>query len=145
MIDGNVLSNRRRYRRRVGGEMWQTQIRKGSLDLAVLASLWDGPLDRPQICGRLEEMAGMSLALGVVYPLLRRLRKSGWIATEWVEVEAGHPRQLFRLTDGGRQSTMELSCRWTLFAEGMNRMLGVLSRTDPSLGERLLVRRGHDG
>jgi hypothetical protein len=44
-----------------------------------------------------------------------------------VEVEAGHPRQLFRLTDGGRQSTMELSCRWTLFAEGMNRMLGVLN------------------
>jgi PadR family transcriptional regulator, regulatory protein PadR len=142
MIDADVLSNRRRYRRRVGVEMWQSQIRKGSLDLAVLASLWDGPLDRPQICSRLEQMGGINLAEGVIYPLLRRLRKAGWIATEWVEVEAGHPRQLFRLTDGGRQSTMELSCRWTLFADGMNRMLGILLRTDSSIGERLVIRGG---
>jgi PadR family transcriptional regulator PadR len=122
--------------------MWQSQIRKGSLDLAVLASLWDGPLDRPQICYRLEQMAGINLAQGVIYPLLRRLRKAEWVATEWVEVELGHPRQLFRLTDGGRQSTMELSCRWTVFADGMNRMLGILSRTDPSMAEQLLICRG---
>jgi PadR family transcriptional regulator, regulatory protein PadR len=135
MIDADVLSNRRRYRRRVGVEMWQSQIRKGSLDLAVLASLWDGPLDRPQICGRLERTAGINLVQGVLYPLLRRLRKAGWIETAWVEVEAGHPRQLFHLTDGGRRSAMELSWRWTLFADGMNRMVGMLSRTEPDMSK----------
>jgi PadR family transcriptional regulator, regulatory protein PadR len=107
--------------------MWQSQLRKGSLDLAVLASLWDGPLDRPQICHRLEQMAGIEVVQGVIYPILRRLRSARWIETQWVEIEAGHPRQLFCLTDSGRQSAMELSGHWCKFAAGMNHMLGTLS------------------
>jgi PadR family transcriptional regulator, regulatory protein PadR len=130
MIDADVQPRRRGYRRRIGVEMWQSQLRKGSLDLAVLASLWDGPLDRCQICDRLEQMAGIELVQGVIYPILRRLRRSGWIATRWVEIEIGHPRQLFCLTDSGRQSAIELSCRWTMFADGMNRMLGTLARSE---------------
>jgi PadR family transcriptional regulator, regulatory protein PadR len=103
--------------------MWQSQLRKGSLDLAVLASLWDGPLDRQQICRQMEQMAGIAVVQGVIYPVLRRLRKARWIETRWVEVEAGHPRQLFCLTTSGREYESELIRRWTEFAGGMNRML----------------------
>jgi hypothetical protein len=53
-----------------------------------------------------------------------------------VEIEIGHPRQLFCLTDSGRESAMELSCRWTMFADGMNRMLGTLARSDSSKRKR---------
>lgn len=130
MITAEAPVNRREYRKRVGVEMWQSQLRKGSLDLAVLASLWDGPLDRPQICHRLERMAGIEVVQGVIYPILRRLRSARWIETQWVEIEVGHPRQLFCLTDSGRQSAMELSCRWSKFADGMNRMLGTLSASE---------------
>jgi len=130
MITAEARVNRREYRKRVGVEMWQSQLRKGSLDLAVLASLWDGPLDRPQICYRLEQMAGIEVVQGVIYPILRRLRSAQWIDTQWVEIEVGHPRQLFCLTYSGRQSAMELSCRWSKFADGMNRMLGTLSPSD---------------
>jgi PadR family transcriptional regulator PadR len=126
MITAEVRVNRREYRKRVGVEMWQSQLRKGSLDLAVLASLWDGPLDRPQICYRLEQMAGIEVVQGVIYPILRRLRSARWIEAQWVEIEVGHPRQLFCLTEDGRQSARALSCQWTKFAMGMNRMLGSL-------------------
>jgi PadR family transcriptional regulator PadR len=111
--------------------MWQSQLRKGSLALAVLASLWNGPLDRPQICYRLKQMGGIAVVQGVIYPVLRRLRSARWVEVQWVEVELGHPRQLFCLTDSGRESAMELSGRWAVFAEGMNRMLGTLARAGP--------------
>jgi PadR family transcriptional regulator, regulatory protein PadR len=117
-------------RRRAAIDTWQSQLRKGSLDLAILASLWDGPLDRPQICCRLERMAGIELVQGVVYPILRRLRAARWIETQWVEVELGHPRQVYRLTEAGRESAKNLSCQWTKFADGMNRMLVTLSTLD---------------
>jgi PadR family transcriptional regulator PadR len=112
--------------------MWQSQLRKGSLELAVLASLWDGPLDRQQICDRLRQTAGIGVVHGVIYPVLRRLRNARWIEIQWVEVEIGHPRQLCCLTDSGRHSAKELSRRWIKFADGMNRMLGTLS-TSPLL------------
>jgi PadR family transcriptional regulator PadR len=118
-----VRANRRTYRKRIGTEMWQSQLRKGSLDLAVLASLSDEALDRLQICCRLERMAGICVVQGVIYPVLRRLRNAGWIEIQWVEIEIGHPRQLFRLTSSGREYATELSRRWREFAGGMNRML----------------------
>jgi PadR family transcriptional regulator PadR len=130
MISEDVRINRRAYRKRIGVEMWQSQLRKGTLDLAVLASLWDGPLDRPQICDRLEEMAGIAVVQGVLYPILRRLRTARWIETEWVEIEAGHPRQLFCLTGNGRRFAIELSSQWTKFAAGMSRMVGTLAQPD---------------
>jgi PadR family transcriptional regulator, regulatory protein PadR len=129
MITADAQVNRRGYRRRVGLEMWQSQLRKGSLDLAVLASLWDGSLDRPQICCRLEQMAGIDVVHGVIYPILRRLRNARWIETQWVEIEIGHPRQLFCLTTSGREYVSELTRRWREFAGGMNRMLENHDRT----------------
>jgi len=123
-----VRASRRAYRKRIGTEMWQSQLRKGSLDLAVLVSLWDGPLDRLQICCQMEHMAGIAVAQGVIYPILRRLRSALWIESQWVEVEIGHPRQLFCLTDSGREKAVDFSRRWTEFAEGMNRMLALCRR-----------------
>jgi PadR family transcriptional regulator, regulatory protein PadR len=107
--------------------MWQSQIRKGSLTLAVLGCLWDESLDGSTIRCRLEEMAGIAVVDGVLYPILRRLRNERWIESRWVEVEAGHPRRYFQLTESGREYAMELSSRWAQFASGMNRVLGTLS------------------
>jgi PadR family transcriptional regulator, regulatory protein PadR len=118
-----IPASRKTHRKRMGTEMWQSQLRKGSLDLAVLASLSESPLDRQQICDRLEQMAGIAVVQGVIYPVLRRLRGARWIEIHWVEVEVGHPRQLFRLTVDGREHVSELIQRWRDFTGGMNRML----------------------
>jgi PadR family transcriptional regulator, regulatory protein PadR len=122
----------RTYRKRMGFEMWQSQIRKGSLSLAVLASLWDGPLDGAEISSRLEDTAGIAVIQGVLYPILRRLRRAQWIEIKWVEIEAGHPRQLFCLTESGRESARELSTLWAKYAHGMDRMVGRLSQPNHS-------------
>jgi PadR family transcriptional regulator, regulatory protein PadR len=135
-MDTTEVPPSRRYRKRIGFEMWQSQLRKGSLDLAVLASLWEQPLDRSQICCRLEQIAGIVLVEGVIHPILRRLRNARWIETQWVEVSIGHPRRLFGLTAGGRESTLELSRRWTVFANGINSVLDTLARAEFSMDER---------
>jgi PadR family transcriptional regulator, regulatory protein PadR len=106
-----------------GLEKWESQLRKGSLSLAVLATLSDGRLYGVEIRCRLEQIAGFTVAEGVIYPILRRLSKMGHVEAEWVEPEVGHPRRYFRLSASGHRHVLELSRTWNEFAGGMNRML----------------------
>ena len=122
---------RRPYRKRMGVEMWQSQLRKGSLTLAVLASLWEGPLYGSEIRCRLEQVAGIVVSEGVIYPILRRLGKTHFVQTAWVAPEVGVPRRYFRLTSSGRMHAAELWSRWSEFTGGMHRMLALSRRTPP--------------
>ena len=105
---------------------WEIQLRKGSLSLAVLASLWDGELYGLEILRRLEQIANFTVAEGTIYPLLNRLKTAGFIESDWVEAEAGHPRKYFRLTVVGRRYLIGLSRTWHEFARGMNQLLAPL-------------------
>jgi PadR family transcriptional regulator, regulatory protein PadR len=107
-------------------EKWEIQLRKGSLSLAVLATLWDGELYGLEILRRLEQVASFVVAEGTIYPLLNRLKMAAYIESRWVEADAGHPRKYFRLTVNGRRYVMELFRRWHEFARGMNRLLAPL-------------------
>src|SRR3954467_14916854 len=80
---------------------WETQLRKGGLGLAVLATLWRGRLYGLEILRRLDSEAGLTVPEGTIYPLLNRLKTEGLVASEWVEA-AGHPRKYYSLTDLGR-------------------------------------------
>jgi PadR family transcriptional regulator PadR len=103
-------------------EKWEIQLRKGSLSLAVLATLWDGELYGLEILRRLEQVASFVVAEGTIYPLLNRLKMAAYIESRWVEPDAGHPRKYFRLTVNGRRYVMELFRRWHEFARGMNQL-----------------------
>jgi PadR family transcriptional regulator, regulatory protein PadR len=102
---------------------WETQLRKGSLSLAVLASLGNGELYGLEILRRLEQVANFTVAEGTIYPLLNRLKTAGFIESQWVETDAGHPRKYFRLTVSGRRYVATLSRAWHEFASGMDQLL----------------------
>ena len=72
-------------------ERWEAQLRKGCLEMAVLASLWNGRLYGLEILRVLERDSSLVLAEGTIYPILNRLRTEGLVQSEWVEAEAGHP------------------------------------------------------
>ena len=59
-------------------ERWEVQMRKGCLEMAVLASLWYGRLYGLEILRVLERDSQLVLAEGTIYPLLNRLRWKGW-------------------------------------------------------------------
>ena len=102
---------------------WEVQLRKGSLGLAVLAVLWEGRLYGLELLRKLESVAGLSVPEGTIYPLLSRLNAAGFVESEWVEAEAGHPRKYYRLTANGRLYTREIANTWIEFTSGLTRLL----------------------
>ena len=104
-------------------EKWEAQLRKGCLELAILASLWEKRLYGLEILRVLEENSNFVLAEGTVYPILGRLKEEGMLQSEWVEAEAGHPRKYYWLTPSGRQKVTSMGQFWSSFAANLNALL----------------------
>jgi len=109
-------------------EKWEVQLRKGSLELAVLASLWDGRLYGLEILRRLATDSDLIVGEGTVYPLLNRLKAVGLVASECVESDSGHPRKYYRLTPPGRRRALEMSRIWTRLSASMDDLLTPLNK-----------------
>lgn len=104
-------------------DKWEVQLRKGCLELAILAALWGGKLYGLEVLRRLESDSDLIVAEGTVYPLLSRLKALGLIESEWVESDAGHPRKYYALTTAGRQRALEMAAIWARFSSSMSRLL----------------------
>jgi PadR family transcriptional regulator PadR len=110
------------------GDKWEVQLRKGCLELAILAALWDGKLYGLEILRRLESDSDLIVSEGTVYPLLSRLKALGLVESEWVESDAGHPRKYYALTSSGRHRVREMAGMWTRFSSSMSRLLAPVSK-----------------
>lgn len=102
-------------------DKWEAQLRKGCLDLAILASLSRGRLYGLEILRVLQQEAQLVLAEGTVYPILSRLKQEGLLHSEWVEADAGHPRKYYWLTDEGRSRAESMARAWSSFATNLSR------------------------
>lgn len=111
-------------------EKWEVQLRKGCLELAILAILWDGKRYGLEIIRRLESGSGLLVPEGTVYPLLNRLKADGLLDSEWVEAEAGHPRKYYRLTPRGKGRAAEMARVWSEFAAGVGELVTPLRKGD---------------
>jgi len=94
-------------------ETWQEQLRRGSLDLAILLTVSAGPRYGLAIIQHLEAFTDLVITEGTIYPILGRLTRDGLLAAEWVEGEAPHARKYYRLT---RTGVKRLSKNWMLRA-----------------------------
>jgi PadR family transcriptional regulator PadR len=110
-------------------DRWEVQLRKGTLDMAALASLWHGRLYGLEIIRYLETHSQLVLAEGTIYPILNRLKAEGLLASEWVEAEAGHPRKYYSLTDAGRQRLCSMAEAWVAFSRGLGYLLKPVLKT----------------
>jgi PadR family transcriptional regulator PadR len=108
-------------------DKWEVQLRKGSLELAILAALWGGRLYGLEILRHLESGSDLVVAEGTVYPLLTRLRTLGLVESEWVESDSGHPRKYYSLTAAGRERALEMGRTWARFAASLNNVLAPLN------------------
>ena len=109
-------------------DKWEVQLRKGCLELAILAALWNGKLYGLEILRRLESDSDLVISEGTVYPLLSRLKSLGFLKSEWVESDAGHPRKYYSLTPAGKQRAQEMAGIWRRFSSSMGRLLGALTK-----------------
>jgi PadR family transcriptional regulator PadR len=109
-------------------EKWEVQLRKGSLELAILASLWDHRLYGLEILRQLENGSDLIVSEGTVYPLLSRLKALGLLRSEWVESDAGHPRKYYSLTPLGRQRASDMARFWAKFSASLDKLLSPLGK-----------------
>jgi len=104
-------------------DRWEAQLRKGAVEMAALASLWQGRLYGLEIIRFLESQSQLALAEGTIYPVLNRLKAEGLLTSEWVEAEAGHPRKYYSLTAAGRERLRLMAEAWISFSGGLSRLL----------------------
>ncbi len=111
------------------------QLKKGALDLCVLALLSRGDSYAYEIASRLSEAIGMGE--GTIYPLMRRMQSDGWVSTYLVESPAGPSRKYYRLTAAGHTALEAQRDEWRGFARAVDALLDAApaiaapSATDP--------------
>ena len=120
----------REARDQAAGEKWEVQLRKGCLELAILAALWDGRGYGLEILRRLESDSDLIVSEGTVYPLLSRLKALGLVRSEWVESDAGHPRKYYSLTAAGKRRAHEMAEIWERFSSSMSKLLAPLTKDE---------------
>lgn len=91
---------------------WNSQMRRGLLELCILGLLERRASYGYEIVTRLASAPNLAAGEGTVYPLLRRLRRVGWLETSWEESSAGPPRQYYRLSPAGREYLAALRHEW---------------------------------
>src|ERR1700735_2656357 len=109
-------------------DKWEVQLRKGCLELAILAALGDGKLYGLEILRRLKSDSELIVSEGTIYPLLSRLKALGLVGSEWVESEAGHPRKYYALTHAGKKRAVEMAATWTRFSSRMSKLLAPVGK-----------------
>ena len=104
-------------------ERWEAQMRKGCLEMAILASLWNGRLYGVEILRMLEKGSNLVVGEGTVYPILTRLKGEALVESEWVAADSGHPRKYYWLTEEGRREVTAMAGMWTEFSSSLGSLM----------------------
>jgi PadR family transcriptional regulator, regulatory protein PadR len=93
---------------------WRSQLRKGTLELAVLAALRKERRYGLELVDLLNR-AELGISEGSIYPLLSRLRSEGKVDTEWVDEGVGHAHKYYTLTPHGKATLKAMLAAWRAF------------------------------
>ncbi len=97
--------------RKIDVENTKVQMRKGILEFCILGIIADGEVYSTDILEGLKS-ANLLVVEGTLYPLLTRLKNSGFLSYQWKESSSGPPRKYFSLTPNGKEALIELAETW---------------------------------
>ena len=103
-------------------EAIEIQLKKGALELCVLALLSQHDSYAYEIASQLSESIGMGE--GTIYPLMRRLQSDRLVETYLVESQTGPSRKYYRLTEAGKASFASQKSAWSSFSGAVENILG---------------------
>jgi PadR family transcriptional regulator PadR len=98
---------------------------QGTLDLLILRTLQWGPQHGHGIGQAIRTRSDDLLQVehGSLYPALHRLRREGWIESEWGITDNNQRAKFYRLTSAGKQQLAAEESRWKLFVKTVGRVL----------------------
>jgi PadR family transcriptional regulator PadR len=111
-----------------------TELRRGVLELCVLAVLRREESYAFEIVRHLSAAGELLTSEGTIYPLLSRLRRDRLVTTTWRESESGPPRRYYRLTDDGQRALESFSDDWSRFRTAVDMLLGRTAQGGTSRG-----------
>jgi len=59
---------------------------------------------------------------GMLYPLLHRLERNGWVTADWGVSDTGRKRKHYVLTPAGRSELETRRSQWTVVAETLGKV-----------------------
>ena len=97
------------------------QFKKGVLELCVLSMLLERDYYGYELVEHISKY--IDISEGTIYPLLRRLKKDGYVTTYLKESQEGPPRKYYEITGEGEKAYDELVTEWNHFVEGVNTII----------------------
>jgi PadR family transcriptional regulator PadR len=103
----------------------KVDVLQGTLALLILQTLQWGPQHGHGIGQALRAKSGDVLQVehGSLYPALHRLRREGWIESEWGVSENNQRAKFYRLTLAGKKQLVIEESKWKLFVKTVARVL----------------------
>ncbi|MEL6179565.1 MAG: PadR family transcriptional regulator, partial [Myxococcota bacterium] len=98
-------------------------MRKGVIELALLAALHDGEAYGYEILQRLDQREGLSMTESTVYPVLARLTTQGLLSVRKVPSPKGPPRRYYRLTATGQQRMRAMWLHFNTLHDAIEQLL----------------------
>lgn len=107
--------------------MFSPELKKGSVELMVLAVIEDHARHGYEIGKRIESRSGGQIQFNVssLYPVLYRMEEKGWIKGRWVERAGERRRCFYSLSEEGRRVLERQRRTWEAFTVAVNRVVGV--------------------
>jgi len=102
---------------------WVAQLRKGLVELLVLAALRQEELYGYQLLQRLATLDGLALTESTLYPVLARLADDDLVAVRQEPSPAGPPRRYYRLTRPGQKRLDEMLAHWRQVNTSIDRLV----------------------
>lgn len=100
-------------------QKWQTQLRKGLLDLLVLNLLGQREHYGYELVQQLKQTDGLHMRECTIYPILARMQEDGLVRSEIRPSDAGPPRKYFATTPAGRRAVGEMNQLWGLVGKAV--------------------------
>ena len=90
----------------------------------VLGILAEGDLYGYAILKRVADLSGgrMQWTDGMLYPLLHRLERLGYVSSSWGASDTGRPRKHYAITPAGRTALAERQEQWTVVADALRQV-----------------------
>lgn len=99
---------------------WQTQARKGVLELAVLNALRERRMYGYELAKKLQEIPALVVVEGTIYPIMSRLQNEGLVTASLEESPEGPARKYYRLSSDGEAVLERINEVWDGMTRGVN-------------------------
>lgn len=116
-----------------GQDRWQVQLRKGALELVILAALRDRPVYGLALLRHLQQLPTTAITEGTLYPLLDRLKREELLSANWVQRGETRPRKYYQLTPKGEQKLATLTRAWQQSVADINTLMATPVESEPSV------------